>query len=103
MQHREEKRNTFIKDLSEFHLTIKFTVEYSEKSTQFLDQTINIENGILKTGLLVKPRDTHQYLESSSYHPYYCKKGIPYRQAVQPNRLSSENFSFDKRCNDLKG
>ena len=59
----------FIKGLSEFYLTIKFTTEYSEKSTQFLDKTIDTENGVLKTGLLVKPTDTHEYLESSSSYP----------------------------------
>ena len=59
----------FIKGLSEFYLTIKFTAEYSEKSTQFLDKTIDTENGVLKTGLLVKPTDTHEYLESSSSNP----------------------------------
>ena len=59
----------FIKGLSEFYLTIKFTTEYSEKSTQFLDKTIDTENGVLKTGLLVKPTDTHEYLESSSSNP----------------------------------
>ena len=37
----------FIKGLSEFYLTIKFTTEYSEKSTQFLDKTIDTENGVL--------------------------------------------------------
>lgn len=59
----------FIKGLSEFYLTIKFTTEYSEKSTQFLDKTIDTENGVLKTGLLVKPTDTHEYLKSSSSYP----------------------------------
>ena len=54
------------------------------------------------TDLFVKPSDTHQFLPSSS-HPYHCKKGIPYSQALTLNRICSESESFDKRCNDLEG
>ena len=34
-------------------------------------------DGKLKTGLFVKPTDTHQFLDPTSSHPYHCKKGIP--------------------------
>ena len=51
----------------------------------------------------VKPTDTHQFLGPSSSHPYHCKKGIPYSQALRINRICSDNESFDKRCNDLEG
>ena len=47
--------------------------------------------------------DTHQFLDPSSSHPYHCKKGIPYSQALRLNRICSDNESFDKRCNDLEG
>ena len=49
------------------------------------------------------PTDTHQFLDPSSSHPYCCKKGIPYSQALRLNRICSDNESFDKRCNDLEG
>ena len=55
------------------------------------------------TDLFVKPTDTHQFLDPSSSHPYHCKKGIPYSQALRLNRICSDNESFDKRCNDLEG
>ena len=55
------------------------------------------------TDLFVKPTDTHQFLDHSSSHPYHCKKGIPYSQALRLNRICSDNESFDKRCNDLEG
>ena len=64
--------------------------------------TINIENGVLKTDLFKKTTDTHQYFEYSSRHPYHCKKSIPYNQALRLSSICSENFSFDKRCNDLE-
>ena len=46
---------------------------------------------------------THQLLDPSSSHPYHCKKGIPYSQALRLNRICSDNESFGKRCNDLEG
>ena len=49
------------------------------------------------------PTDTHQFLDPSSSHPYHCKKGIPYSQALRLNRICSDNESFDKRCNNLEG
>ena len=55
------------------------------------------------TDLFVKPTDTHKLLDPSSSHPYHCKKGIPYSQALRLNRICSDNESFDKRCNDLEG
>ena len=53
--------------------------------------------------LFVKPTDTHQFLDPSSSHPYHCKKGIPYSQAIRLSRICSDNECFDKRCNDLEG
>ena len=55
------------------------------------------------TGLFVKPTDTHQFLDPSSSHPYHCKKGIPYRQALRLNRICPDKESFDRGCNDLEG
>ena len=34
--------------------------------------------------------------------PFYCKKGIPYSQALKFNCICSEANSFDKRYNDLE-
>ena len=52
----------------------------------------------------IAPTNTHQFLGPSSYpHPYHCKKGIPYSQAIRLNRICSDNESFDKRCSDLEG
>ena len=58
------------------HPTIKFTANWSKTSTNFLDVTVSIVESVIETDLYVKP-DSHQYLLSSSYHPFYCKKGIP--------------------------
>ena len=101
-EHGEEKLRSFINDINESHPTIKFTTEWSKTSINFLDVTVSIAEGIIETELYVKPTDSHQYLLSSSCHPFYCKKGIPYSQALRLNRICSNNKFFDKRCNDLE-
>ena len=55
------------------------------------------------TDLFVKPTDTHQFLDLSSFHPCHWKKGIPYSQALRLNRICSDNKGFDKLCNDVDG
>ena len=73
-----------------FHPTIKFTAEYSTKEVNFLELNIKLIDGEF----------TLQFTTSS--HPYHCKKGIPYSQALKLNRICSDNTNFDKRCNDLE-
>ena len=101
-EHGEEKLKEFIEHLNEKHPTIKFTAEWSQTSFNFLDVTVSLIGGKINTDLYVKPTDSHQYLHSSSCHPYHCKKGIPYSQALRLNRICSDPSSFDKRCNDLE-
>ena len=87
--------------LNKKHPTTKFTGECSKTQINFLDVTVYLEDRKIKTDLYVKPTDTHQYLHSSSCHPYHCKKGIPYSQTLRLNRICSDSTSFD-RCNDLE-
>ena len=46
--------------------------------------------------------NTHQFLDPTSCHPYHCKKGIPYSQALRLKRTCSDNETFDRCCNDLE-
>ena len=101
-KHGEEKLKTFIDVLNKKHPAIKFTAEWSKTQIKFLDVTVYLENGKIKTDFHVKPTDTHQYLHSSSCHPYHCKEGIPYSQTLRLNRICSDSTSFDRRCNDLE-
>ena len=52
--------------------------------------------------MFVKPTDIHQFLDPTSSHPYHCKKGIPYSQALRLNTICSDNTNFDKCCNYLQ-
>ena len=101
-EHGEESLRDFIDQVNLFHLKIKFTAEYSKEEVNFLDLNIKLIDGELKTDLFVKPTDTHQFLDPTSSHPYHCKKGIPYSQALRLNRICSDNTNFDKRCTDLE-
>ena len=101
-EHGEESLKVFIEQVNMFHSTIKFTAEYSKEEVNFLDVNIKLIDGELKTDLFTKPTDTHQFLDPTSCHPYHCKKGIPYSQALKLNRICSDIGTFDRRCNDLE-
>ena len=82
-KHGEEKLMEFIKELNAKYPTIKFTAEWSSKSINFLDVNFLIKDGKIETDLHIKPTDSHQYLDSSSFHPFHCKKGIPYSPRLE--------------------
>ena len=86
-EHGEKKLKEFIDVLNKKHPTIKFTEEWSKTQINFLDVTVYLENGKIKTDLYVKPTDTHQYMHSCSCHPYHCKKGIPDSQTLRLNNI----------------
>ena len=77
-------------------------MEWSNEEINFLDVRIRLRNRQLETNLHIKPTETYQFLDSISCHPYYCKKGIPYSQALRHNRSCSDNKTFDQRCKDLE-
>ena len=83
------------------HPIIKFTAEWSNISIKFLDVTLSLVEGVIETHLYVNPTDSHQCLQSSSCHPFHCKKGILYSQAFRLKCIFSETNSLDKRCSDL--
>ena len=82
--------------------SIKFTCEYSRKKINYLDVQVIVRKGKLITDLHVKQTDSHQYFDPSSCHLYHCTKSIPYSQALRIHQISSENVSFDLRCNELE-
>ena len=90
-QHGEEKLKEFLKVLNSCHPTIKFTADYSLDKVHFLDLEVIWSGNKLLTDLYIKPTDTHEYLELSSFHVYHSKKSI-----------CSENRFFRNRCNQLK-
>ena len=102
-EHGEESLENFLNKLNTFHPTIKFTAEYSKEAINFLDGNVRLVEGELMTDFFVKPTNPHQFQDLSSSHPYHCKKGTPYIQALRLTRICSDNETFDKRRNDLEG
>ena len=101
-EHGKEKLKSFIDNINKMHPTIKLTADWSKTSINFLDVTVSIAEGVIEIDLYVKPADSQQYLLLSSCHPFYCKKGISYSQALRLNGICSNNEFFEKRCNDLE-
>ena len=98
----ENKLKPFIHKINEEHPTIKFTAEWLKASINFLHVTVSLIERVIETDLYVKPTASHQYFQSSLCHPFHCKKGIPFCQALRLNHIYSETNSFDKCCNDLE-
>ena len=69
----EEKLETFLKNLNEFHPNLRFTSEKSKTSLNFLDLTINLVDQELETNLYCKPTDCHQFLDFNSAHLIHIK------------------------------
>ena len=97
MEYGEEKLKSFADNTNKMHPTIKFTGLWSNTSINFLVVTVSIAEGIIETDIYVKPTDSHEFLLSSSCHPFYYTKGISYSQALRLNRICLNNEFFDKR------
>ena len=100
----EEELTTFIKYLNDCHHTIKFTLETSLETVNFLDiKIIKRSDGILFTDLYCKPTDSHNYRLYSSEHPRHLLKGIPYSQFLRVKRICSEDTDFLRNAYMLAG
>ena len=81
---------------------IKFEVNISEHSVNFLDVTISLKDGKLITSLYTKPTNAHLYLNWNSSHPQHVLKNIPKGQFIRIKRICSEKNDFEKYANILK-
>ena len=90
----EEKLKSFIDNINRMHPTIKFTNKFSWC------------NGIYcrrcnRDWFTCQTFWQSPIFLSSSWHPFYLEKSIPYSQTFRLNRICSNNELFYKRCNDL--
>ena len=56
---------------------IKFEIHLSTNDVHFLDVTLYLKHGILRTTSFTKPTDSHVYLNTLSCHPWYVLKIYP--------------------------
>ena len=95
----DSKLMEFVNHLNNCHDTIKFTLEKSAESANFLDITISKDpSGNLQTTLYCKPTDSHNYLLYSSEHPRHVLIGIPYSQFSRLRRICSIESEFLENC-----
>ena len=86
----KQELEAFIMEINSVHDTIKFDVNYSTSSVNFLDTTVTINPDLsIKTSLYQKPTDRHNFLHQKSYHPSSTKKSLPYSQALRIRRICS--------------
>ncbi len=90
--------------INSLHPTIKFTHEFNSKnkSTTFLDTTIQIKDGKINTDLYRKETDRVQYLLPNSCHPAHICKNVPYSLALRLVRICSDKVTLEKRLVELE-
>ena len=98
----DEDLDTFLDYINTIHPTIKFTHQASRESVSFLDISLSLQDGFLKTDLYTKPTDSHAYLQHSSCHPAHVKRNLPYSQFLRLRRICSDESTFSKRCDELE-
>ena len=90
--HGTDSLHEFIDYMNDFHPTIKFQFSFSSKEVHFLDTTIYVtEEGELKSSLYTKPTDSSLLLHYTSHHPFNCKSGVIYSQALRLRRIITDD------------
>ena len=88
-----ETLNDFIKYNQQFSESnqmkskIKFEVNTSTTMVTFLDVSVTLKDGTLKTKLYTKPTDAFLYLHKSSNHPNHVINNIPKGQFIRIRRI----------------
>ena len=86
--------------MNAFHPTIKFTMDYSFETINFLDVQVSKKNLTLETDLYCKDTDRQQYLHAKSCHRYVYKKYTPFGQAIRLRRIISDDIVLDDRLKE---
>ena len=89
--------------INQIHPTIKFTIEHSNKSINFLDTTIYIDRKVrkFKSKVFTKPTNAKPLLHYTSYHSIHTKENIIYTQALRYRLLTTDNKTFKNELKDL--
>ena len=99
-----DKLKEFFNYLNEFHSSIKFTTEYSEKQFNFFDILVTKSDSGEKlcSSLYTKPTNTHQYIHATSCHPAVHKNSIAYGQAIRLKRICSDENDLQRNLVSLE-
>ena len=81
---------------------IKFETNYSRESVNFLDVTVDLSDGKIKTSVYSKPTDSHLYLNRKSFHPTHVIKNLPNGQFIRVRRICSDIADFESHADSMK-
>ncbi len=93
----------FLSFLNNIYPTIKFTVNFSKDSIEFLDVLVSIQKdetgSKITTSVYAKPTNVHQYIMPNSATPQSSLQGIAKGVATRIRRICSEEVDFKKVSN----
>uniref|UniRef100_A0A8C5M2E7 Reverse transcriptase domain-containing protein n=1 Tax=Leptobrachium leishanense TaxID=445787 RepID=A0A8C5M2E7_9ANUR len=99
----EESLKRFHGLLNQNDWGIKLDLQYSRHTINFLDLTLYIEGGTVKSKTYFKPVDVNNYIESTSCHAPAWLKSVPKSQLTRLRRNCTEREIFDLQANKLIG
>ena len=93
----------FKQQINEFHPSIKYDFNFSNKELNFLDTVVyKTQSGKLETNLYRKESDRQAYLHRKSENPESLKRSILFSQALRLRRICSTNNEFQDSCDKLR-
>ena len=99
---RIDKIENFLQILQNLHKNIKFTIEVSKNSINFLDIHLTVKDHKITTDIYRKPTDSQQYGHYKSCHPNHTKHNIPFNLARRICTIVEDNSLRHKRLTELK-
>ena len=99
--HSDQELQQLFSALNTYHNTIKFELNYSDTTVNFLDVNVFIKHNTLHTTIYTKPTDKKQYLHYTSDHPRHIKSSIPYAQALRYRRIIDQDDNLDIQLQNL--
>ncbi|XP_015197558.2 uncharacterized protein [Lepisosteus oculatus] len=91
----------FLHHFTNFHPSLKYTVNISSTTLPFLDIHLSINYPRLSTSVYYKPTDSHSYLLYSSFHPNHTKNSLPFSQFLRLRRLCSDDIDFENQALEM--
>ena len=97
----------YIEQANNFHPTIKFTADISDKEITFLDIVVHkgerfSTESILDIKTHYKPTETFQYTHFTSCHPPGVKRGFIKGEAIRLLRTNSSETAFKESLSKFK-
>ena len=105
--HGPDYLDSFFEDINHFHPALKLSLERSDhtdnRKIRFLDTLIRIErNGVITSGLFIKPMAAPIILPYKSSHPIQTKRSVLYAQLLRAKRLRSSSAAQERDINKVE-